>query len=170
MTILIFLFITLVSAALQATIPTLRIAGFAPMPFLLGVVIYYALLHRTNRMIPAALLIGILGDSLGMMPLGFSSLCYAITGSIIAHFRDVMTVRSWSTHAFLGATANFATTFVTWLLLSKDDLVQWPWNWLFLKFVGSLFTGAIIVPLMFAVLERIDHLLGHTFNEEAQSL
>jgi rod shape-determining protein MreD len=170
LSVIIFLFVTLLAAALQAAVPTFAATGFAQLPFLLAVVIYYALMHRTARMVQAAILIGVLDDSLGMMPIGFSSFCYASIGLVIAHFREVMTVRAWTTHAFIGAVGNFATTLVTWLLLAKDGQIHWPWHWLVLKLAGSLVTGAILVPVIFAVLSQLDHIMDHGREREAQEL
>lgn len=170
MTILIFLFVTLVCAALQAAVPTIALAGHAPLPFLSGVVIYYALTHRTSRLIPAAILIGILDDSLGMIPLGVSSFCYAAMGLIIARFRGVMTIHAVTTHAFLGAVANFATTLITWLLLVREGGLHWTWGWMLGKFVGSIITGALLVPVIFSILWTLDHLSGRARYEEADPL
>ena len=169
MRIVIFLFVTLLAAALQAAVPTFASTGFAPLPFLLGVVIYYALMHRPTRMVQAALVIGVLDDSLGMLPLGFSAFCFAAIGLVIARYRDMMSVSQWTTHAFLGALANFATTVVTWLLLAKDAQIHWPWNWLVFKFAGSLVTGAVLVPVIFALLHQLDHLMGHAPAEAQKS-
>ncbi len=171
MTTVIFIFVTLLAAALQAAVPTFASTGYAPLPFLLGVVIYYALMHRPSRMLQAAVLIGLLDDSLGQMPLGFSSFCYATICLVVARFRDAMTVRSWITQAFLGATANFATTFFTWLLLAKDGELHWPIHWLLFKFAGSFVNGALLVPVIFAALFKLDNMLGHTHDaEEAHPL
>jgi len=170
MTLVIFLFVTLLAAVLQATIPPFALSGYAPLPFLCGVVVYYALLHRTSRMVQAAILLGVLADSLGMMPLGFSSFCYAAIGLVIARFRDVMTVHAWTTHAFLGALANFVSTVAMWLLILGDGALQWPWHWTLFKFLGALVNGAVIVPLVFETLRRLDHLTGRIHREEAHPL
>lgn len=171
MTMVIFLFVTLIAATLQAAVPAFAATGYAPLPFLLGVVIYYALTHRASRMVQAAVLIGILDDSLGMMPLGFSSFCYAAIGLLIAHFRGMMTVHSFTTHAFLGAVANLAGTVVAWLLLLNEGELYWPWHWVLFKCAGSLVTGAFLVPVIFAVLYRLDHVMGRRDHlEEAEQL
>jgi cell shape-determining protein MreD len=157
-TIVVFLLVTLICAALQAAVPAPAFAGHAQLPFLLGVVIYYALTHRTSRMVQAAVLIGI------------SSFCYAAIGLVIARFRETMTISAVTTQAFLGGAANFLTTFVTWLLLSRDGEVHWPWNWLLFKFAGSLLTGAVLVPLIFSALRQLDHRLGRVRYEEHDPL
>ena len=168
MTAVIFLFVMLLAAALQAAVPTLIWTGCAPIPFLLGVVIYFALVNKPVRIVQIALLLGVLDDSLGMKPLGFSAFCFAAVALLIFRFRDLMTVRAWTTHAFLGAIANFSTTVVTWVLLAKDGQLHWQWNWLLLKFCGSLVTGAILTPLMFAALSSLDRLTGRPRVEEEQ--
>lgn len=170
MSAVIFLFVTLLAAALQATVPATPLTGYAPLPFLLGVVIQRALLHRPARMLRAAVLLGLLSDSLGMTPLGFSSFCFAAIGLLIVHFRDMMTVRAWTTHAFVGAAAAFVTTVATWLLIVGDGALQWPWPWTLFKLFGALVNGALLVPLIVETLRRLDHLTGHVPREEAQPL
>lgn len=170
MTIIIFLLVTLLGAALQAAVPAPAITGHAPLPFLPAIVIYYALTHRTSRTVTAALLIGILDDSLGMIPLGVSSFCYAAIGLVIARFRDVMTVHAPTTHAFLGALAHLAMTLVTWLLLAREGALDWSWGWLLAKFAGALVTGALLVPLVFALLWKLDRAHGRIRYQEADPL
>lgn len=170
MTVIVFLFVTLLSAALQATIPTLVWTGHATMPFLLSVVIYYALTHRIGRVAPAAVMVGLLADSLGMLPLGFHAFCYAVAGLVIAQFRGSMAVRAWTTHAFLGASANLLVTLAAWVLLAVDGDLQWPLPWLLLRFAGSLLTGALVTPILFAAMSRLDHRLGNLDLREASPL
>jgi len=169
MTVFIFLLITVIAAALQATVSTFAITGHAPLPFLLSVVIYYALMHRTSRMVTAAIIIGLLDDCLGMKPLGFTAFCYAATGLVIAYFRDVMAIRSTVMHAFLGAVSTFGIALATWVLLAGAGQIHLPWPWLLLKLAGSLLTGGVLTPLICAALFKLDRLIDHG-GGELQSL
>jgi rod shape-determining protein MreD len=167
--IVVLLFVTLVAAALQATLPTLRWTGHATFPFLLGVVMHYALTHRVSHMVVAALWIGILDDGLGRMPLGISSFGYAACGLLVAYYRESMAVRAWTTHMVLGAGGSLVMTIASWLMLAKEDLVAMPWNWVLFKFAGSAITGAMATPVVIALLHRLDRLLGYVPREEAHA-
>lgn len=156
-----------VGAALQVAIPTPSWIGHSHLPVLLGIVIYYALLRDRALMVACAILAGLLEDSLGRTPLGFTSFAYCLAGWIIDAFRDTVLVRQFSTHAVFGAAANAGITVLIFLLLFKDGLVGFAPLWLLAKIVGTLALGALIVPLVVVLMTWLEQMVGNMEEGEA---
>lgn len=167
MTALVMLFAVVVGAVLQAFLPAFPWLGYAQIPILPGVVIYYALVGDRATMISAAVLSGLVEDTLGLMPLGYLSFCYCVAGLVCQGFRDVVIARQWTTHVFFGAAVYFGITLTCFLLLAKDNLVHVDLWRVALRLMGSLITGAVAVPLVFNLLQRLDKSLGNVELGEA---
>ena len=120
-------------------------------------------------MLVAALWVGLLVDGLGRVPLGASAFSYALCGLVIVRYRESMAVRAWTTHAVLGAACSFVVTFIAWLMLTKEALVDMPWNWLLFRIAGSALAGALVSPFVVALLHRLDRVLGYVPREEAHA-
>ncbi len=167
MTALVMIFAIVLGSVLQAFLPSPAWLGYAQVPIMPGIVIYYAMIADRPTMLMAAGLSGLVEDTLGLMPLGYLSFCYCVTGLICQSFRDMMMARQWTTHVFFGAVTNFSITLFCYLLLAKDDLVHLGFALLGIRLVGSALTGAVAVPLVFHLLERLDRALGNVEWEEA---
>jgi len=161
-------FSLLVAALVQALIPTTRWTGYAPVPVMASVVLYYALLRPRAILLAAAVGAGLVEDSLGQMPLGYSVFCYCVMGLLVEHFRDSLLVRQWTTHAMLGLLANLGLTLALMLLLAKDGLIVPDLLHTVLRLVGALLLGVVTAPVVVAALESLEQTLGMA-DEEAEA-
>ncbi len=168
MNLLALIFSLLVAALVQALLPTTRWTGYAPVPVMASVVLYYALLRPRGVLLAAAVGAGLVEDSLGQMPLGYSVFCYCVMGLLVEHFRDSLLVRQWTTHVMLGLLANLGLTLALMLLLAKDGLIVPDLLHTVLRLVGALLLGAVTAPVVVAALESLEQTLGMA-DEEAEA-
>jgi len=154
-------FALIVAAVAQAMLPTTGWTGWAPLPLMAGLVIYFALMRPRAVMLEVALLAGLIEDSLGPMPLGYSSFCYCVGGLVVEHFRDTVIIRQWTTHAMFGALVNLGVTLFTFALLVKDRFVDPGALHATLRVAGSFVLGGVATPVVFAALESLDRMLGN---------
>lgn len=161
MTQLAIAFALMLAAVLQAALPTTVWTGWAPAPFMAGIVIYFALMRPRLLAMEVALLAGLIEDSLGQMPLGYSSFCYAVAALVVEHFRETVIVRQWTTHVMFGAVVNLGVTVFTFALLMKDGLIAPGAGHVLLRFAGSIVLGGVAAPLAFAGMESLDRTLGN---------
>lgn len=157
-------FALLLAALVQAMIPTTAWTGWAPAPILGALVTYFALVRPRGLVLEAAVLAGLIEDALGQMPLGTSSFAYAVAGLVMERYREDVVVRQWTTHVVFGAIVNLFVTLFALLILIKDGLIHPAGSYLALRLLGALGLGGIVTPVVFAVLEQMDRMLG--FVEE----
>ncbi len=167
MTGLVLLFGLIIGAVLQAVFPTFRWLGHAGAPVLLGLVIYYALTHPRGTMLMAAILAGLFQDALGLIPLGYSSFCFCVVGLAVGHYKNEVFAQEGLTHVLLGAVAAGVVTLMLYVLLSQAELIRAPLSWALLKTGGSMALGAVIVPLEFLALRRMDGMMGNLETRES---
>lgn len=167
MNVLALIFALIVAALLQALFPASRWTGYAPVPVMVSLVIYYALVRPRSILLLAAVGAGLVEDSLGQMPLGYSVFCYCVVGLVIEHFRDSLLVRQGSTHVMVGALVNLGVTLAIMLLLAKDGLIVPDVLHTLLRLLGAVLLGAVTAPLVFAVLARLEQTLGMVEEEES---
>jgi hypothetical protein len=98
--------------------------GYAHAPLLLGLVLYYALTHDLFFLLTACFLAGILQDSLGLIPLGYSAFCFCVVGLVVIRSRELMFVRQWTTHLALGAVSAAGVSLALSLMLVLNDQVS----------------------------------------------
>jgi rod shape-determining protein MreD len=163
----VMLFSVIVGAVLHAARPVSTLLGGVPINPMLGIVIYYALMHGRRAMLAAAMLGGLVEDSMGMMPLGYSSFCYCAIGWFVGEFRDVVHVTEPATHVVFGLAGAACSTLAEWVLLVKDGLVRVDPFFLAIRVAAAALVSAVLVPAVFAVLVRIDRGVGNL--EEAES-
>lgn len=168
MNVLALIFALLVAALVQALLPATRWTGYAPVPVMASLVVYYALLRSRPMLLAAAVGAGLVQDSLGQMPLGYSVFCYCVAVLIIEHYRDSLLVRQWSTHVTLGLLVNLGVTLATLLLLAKDGLIVPDLLHTILRLGGAMLLGAATAPFIYALLEQLDQTLGMV-DEEADT-
>lgn len=164
------LFFALLMAALaQQTLPATPWTGWAPAPFMLGVVIYYALMRERRVSVEAALLAGLMEDGLSLAPLGMTSFAYAAAALVIDWARGDVVARQWTTHAALGAAANlWATAFAAVVLYSGALISPGP-LFLLLRAGGAVVMGALAAPLACWAMEGLEETLGLLERESEEA-
>lgn len=161
MTQLVLIVALFAAAVAQAMLPTAVWTGLAPAPLMPALVIYYALARPRLVMLEVALLAGLVEDSLGQTPLGYSSFCYCVAGLAVEHFRDTVVVRQWTTHAMFGAVVSLGVTVVSFALLAKDRLVEPDLLHVLLRPLGAAALGAVVAPPVFAAVDFLDRTVGN---------
>lgn len=160
-------FAMFLGAVLQASLPALGWMAHARIPFMVGIVVYYALLHTRGTMLVAAFAAGLLDDSLGLMPLGYSTFAYIVVGLACQSYRDVVIPRQWTTQAVFGASANAGALFLNFALLAKDDLISVGFLNFLLRLIVAAISGFIAIPLIFMFIDWLNRNVGITEWEEA---
>jgi rod shape-determining protein MreD len=148
------------SALVQALIHTTALLGFASIPVLTGVVIYYGLTRARGVALGAAFLAGLFHDALSAIPLGFSSFCFCLVVEVINRFRNEVFISDWITHVLFGAIVNLLLAGLLYILLWQLSGVQIPAAALFVKMISSLLLGGLIVPVVFVLTDALYHRLG----------
>lgn len=161
MTYLIMGLALLISLLIQIQSPCYAIMGGAKMPFLLSVVIYYALNRGGSVMLISAVLSGFFQDSLSGVPMGYSSLLFCFVGLIVSGFRSYVITESMITPVFFGGVASMVFTLCIYLLLSREGLVFYPLGRLVVRILGSGFLGMVAAPLVFLMISGMDQLVGN---------
>ena len=106
------------------------------------------------------MLAGLLEDTVGLMPLGYSTLCFCVIALVVWSYREIVMARQTTTHIALGMLANCAVMLLSYMLLAKDDLIGiGVWAFLSKLFFAALF-GAFVVPVVFRILESVDQMVG----------
>jgi len=160
MTWVIMVFSLLVAAFLQMALPGCAWLGQARFPFLLAVVVYYALSRGTGVMLVAAFLAGMLQDALSPIPLGYSGACFALAGLIIGRFRRTVMLDSAVTPIFFGAVVGLCVPLALYALMARDGIVAWPVGRLLVKVLGTGALGMVTTLAVFAGIGRLDRLVG----------
>lgn len=160
-------FLLLTAAVLQSLMPAAAWLASSKTPFLLGVTIYYALTNSRGTAAAAAVLAGVLQDSLSPIPLGFSALCFAVGALAIHHFRGVLFRDSVLTVAALGAALGALTTLALYVMLMLGtDTVSMPWWWLLLRMGGGAVLGLLAAPIVWAAAGAIERQIGIEHPED----
>lgn len=167
MTWLVMVLILIGSAVMQTVLPAFAFLGQAKFPFLLAVVLYYALNWNTTMMLIAAFFAGFLYDVLSPVPLGYSALCFCAIGWIVARFRNLILMDSVVTPAFFGGVAGVGFALGLYVLLAKDGLVVYPASWVVLKAVGTGILGMICTPVIFHLAGGLDRIVGNADVKES---
>jgi len=160
-TMVIMLVLLFAGAFLQMLLPGLAFLGHARVPFLLAIVIYYALTRKTDVMLTAAFLGGLLQDSLSPLPLGYSVFCFVVVGLVIGRFRNLVVSDAPVTQAFFGGSAGALVTLGLYLLLVREGLVACRGGQVVLKVVGNAITGMAATVAAFNTASFLDRLVGN---------
>jgi rod shape-determining protein MreD len=137
----------LAAAVSQGLTPAIAWLGTAKPPFLLGVAVFYALRASRGMAVTAAILAGIIQDSLSLFPLGYSALCFTGFGLLLVAGREFLFRENPLTVAVLGAVLGAATTGALSLMcLLGEQAGGLPPGWLALKMAGGALLGAGAVP------------------------
>lgn len=157
----------LIGATLQQVLPGLTLLGQAKAPIVLSIVLYYALHRSLSLLVTAAIAGGVLCDSLEALPMGYSAAVFSVLGIVAWLYRDVVFSARGVTHMVFGLVAGLGFTlgFYGLLLVSDASLREVSWLWIALKAIGTALLGMILAPIVFAVLERFDRLMGNIVVE-----
>ncbi|MBU4429977.1 MAG: rod shape-determining protein MreD, partial [Verrucomicrobia bacterium] len=137
--------------------------GQAKPPLVMSVVLYYALNRPLALMLGAAVLGGVLNDSINALPLGYSALCLAGIGLAARSYRDVVFSGRWITHMVFGALAGVGMTLVLYGLLWLTDGGgrEMSGIWVSLKVLGVGVYSVVLVPLVCRAMEQLDRMVGN---------
>jgi rod shape-determining protein MreD len=167
MTAAIMFFLLLVGGLLQSLIPASAWLGLSKPPFLMAVALYYALAHPRGTAVTAAILAGIIQDSMSLLPVGYSSLCFVLFGVFLAETREKLFGDSLFTVAILGASLGALTTLGLYLMLSLNSLVDAiPVWWVALKMGGTALLGLGVAPLVWWSAAMLERHVGLTYVGE----
>ena len=155
-----FLLMLTGAAVVQTLMPPWWLMGQAKVPVLLALCLYYALRDSRRLAIQAAVLAGLVQDAMSMIPLGYSSLAFAVVCLLAIRFRDLIFIQEGLTHVLLGAVGAALVTVLLSVFLIQSGVVLISAGWLFLKISGSLLLGAVTVPLAFMAFSSLDNRLG----------
>lgn len=152
----------LLGGVLQAVLPTAAWLGGIRPPILLSLTLYYAL-TRDRIPVGAALTAGLIQDALGMLPLGYSSLCFCGAAWLANRFRDAVFAGEWFTHAVFGALLAGVCTGALYVMLkvtAAPEPFHIPLARVAFKITASLILGAVCAPLVCGGMERLERALG----------
>ena len=167
MTAAIMIFLLLVGGLLQSLIPATALLGLSKPPFLMAVALYYALAHSRWTAVTAAILAGVMQDSMSLLPVGYSSLCFVVFGVFLAETREKLFGDSLFTVAILGASLGALTTLGLYLMLSLNSLADSiPFWWVALKMGGTALLGLCVAPLVWWSAAMLERHVGLTYIGE----
>ena len=159
---LVMAILIVLAASFQAVVPAIRIAGEAKVPFLLGVILYYAFARDTLHMTIAGFVAGFLHDTLTYIPLGYSSLLFLVLGFIASRFKRFIRRESLLPPLIFGALSGLVSTIVMYLLLRRHNLVEVTLTGALLKSIGSGILGGLVVPLVYWISRLLDSAVDTT--------
>lgn len=148
-------------AIVQAILPPWLAMGQAKAPLLLAGVVYYALTRGTLHMAEAAVLGGLLQDSLGPIPLGYSVLAFCVVAVLMNNYRDRIFADSSLTHVLAGVVASVTVSMILYVLLvSGGHRSGLPFSFVLSKALGMSLLGVVSFPLVFRSIRGLDLRLG----------
>ncbi len=160
MTTLTLLFWLVVGGTLQGVIPAWRHMGQPAFPFLLAVVLHAAVNKKARYFVPTALLAGLLEDSLGLAPLGCSACSFLAAGGLAVLLRRDFYADKARTATWFGALCAAVATGMMALLLRMHGVVALSGGDILRRMGGSAVLGAVLVPVLFALMRGLERRLG----------
>jgi len=161
MTIALMFFLVLAAGLLQDLVPTTALLGEVKVPLLMGVSLYYAMRRGTAIMMTAAVLAGILQDSLSLVPLGYSSFLFGLLGLGAQRLPSHIVSRAWHSAMVLGG-MGYALYIVLMqrMLAISTDFISGPVWWFWVRVVVAAVLGGAVTPLVWRLAGYLDELLG----------
>lgn len=156
-----------VCAMAQAVLPVWNGMGMAKPPLLLAGVLYYALSRDNFQVVESAVLAGILQDSLGPIPLGFSVLAFLAVALLLHTFRERVFAESAVAQIMLGAAASTLVSFILFtLLVGGGHRSGVTASFVLSKSLGMAVMGILVFPLVYRILAGLDVRLGNIHGRE----
>ncbi|MEI8352381.1 MAG: rod shape-determining protein MreD [bacterium] len=164
----IMIFLLVLGGLLQSLIPAMAWIGLSKPPVLLAVVIYFALTHPRGLALTAAIVAGIIQDSLSLFPIGYSSLCFVVFVAVLVRTRETLFRDSLFTVAVLGAVLAALATLSLYLMLRVNALVvSLPAWWVGLKMGGNALLGLVSAPAVWWLASALERHVGVAAEREA---
>lgn len=164
----IMVFILAAAGLLQDLIPAPAWLGQVKVPFLGAVVFYYAVMHSRPVLLWSAVIAGILQDSLSLVPIGYSSLAFLLLGLIIFRWRGVMFRYSVVTASLVGGIGSALMIVILHVMLELGlETARGSAGWVFLRIGGAFLLGAVVTPLVWKTVYRLDELVGNLELQES---
>lgn len=160
MAFLLMVFWLLVGGTVQALIPTWGHLGEPAFPVLLGVVLYVATHKKARHFMWVALTAGVLADAMSLVPFGVSSLSFLASATVAMVLREDFYPDRAVVAMALGALCCAASTLVMGMLLQTWGLTTLGARAVLTRMGGSAVLGAVIMPLLFALLRSMERYLG----------
>lgn len=160
-------FLLLAGALLQSLVPAAAWLGLSKPPILPAVALYYALFHPRGTAVTAAILAGLMQDTMSLFPVGTSALCLVVFALFVVETRETMFRDSALTVAVLGAGSAAFTTVGLAVMLSLNTLsVDMPLWWVALKTGGNALLGLVVAPLVWWMASTLEQHVGITAGDE----
>jgi len=166
MTWVVMVLVTLCAAVAQTLMPPVIWMGGAKPPVLLAVVLYYALHRDAGEVYIAALLCGVVQDSLSPVTLGYSPVLFCLLGWVVSRFRRVVLSETLLAPVVFGLAAGCLCTVLMYVLLARQGQVDWPWMRMLWRSAGTGLLGAIATPFVFVLTGGLDRLVGNVAMRE----
>ena len=160
MNLLSMLFLLALGGVAQAVLPPVPLLARAHVPVLAALVVYYALTRSPGFALGTAVLAGIVHDSLGLVPLGYSSFCFGVAVLLIHRFRADIFAWEGATHVVVGAAVAGGTTLGLSMLLRVTGQVELSLAQAGFKTLGSVLLGALVTPIVARGVTALDATLG----------
>jgi len=157
----VMIMVLMVGGLLQSQLPGYAVLGQVKFPFLLSIVLYYALNWDVSVMLVAGVLAGLLQDMLSPIPLGYSAFCFCLAGWLANRWRKLVLTESVITPLFFGGIASMAVTLALYLLLLRGEFIESAIGRLILRTIGSGILGTISTLLVFLFAGLLDRLVGN---------
>ena len=154
------------AALAQGTLPGFALLGQARFPFLLSVVVYYALNRERLWMVGAAFLAGLLHDALSAAPLASSSALYLLTGWIVSCFRKQVDADALVTYSVFGLATGAAASLAMYVVLHRGGHVACSVGVGLWRCVGAATLGTVSAPVVFKILRALDRGMGNVETRE----
>jgi rod shape-determining protein MreD len=152
--------VLLSGGVLQAVLPTWAVAGQMPVPVLPALVVYYALTRNRAAAFWIAVSAGLVQDALGIVPLGFSSCCFAVAALLLNRYREEVFEWEDLTHMILGGVTVGGVTLALGVLLGAAADMHLPAGRIVLKTFGAAALGVATTPLVCRGVHHLDVMLG----------
>lgn len=151
--------------------PAWTVLGQAKAPILLGVVLYYALARSGGLMLTAALLGGVLADSLAALPLGVTALSFCGVGGLARLGRGVLFGARGRTHMYVGACAAAVCVGLVYcfLCVRAPELRALPLRFVGVKAIGAALLGLAVTPLVYLGLQGVERMMGNVAAPPAEA-
>jgi rod shape-determining protein MreD len=146
----------------QVLFPAFAPIAQAKPPFLLAIVLYYALTRSPTTTLCAGFLAGLAHDVMTDVPLGYSSLVFVVVGILVGRFRNLVLPESRLTAGFFGFVASLVAQLTVYALLLRAGAVWWPAGRLVVRLLAGAALGAVVTPLTFVAARRFDQWVGNS--------
>jgi rod shape-determining protein MreD len=149
------------TALVQSLIPPLRPLGHVKPPLLLCLALYVAVRRERRILAAVAAAAGLLQDSLGHTPLGWSSLLFLAVCWPAALLGDLIMTETAAAQAVLGAIFSGVAAMLFGTALTWTGAADFSLGAVLGKSAGYALLGGLCAPLVFCMTGRADRAVGN---------